>query len=342
MVLVALIDQAVGTDGPAPTWGIPGPLFLVVYGLLFAVAVVLVLLTRVIIDRRLRRRPPPIDQLDDAGLAVLAGDERAGGLTALYGLWRRGAIVARNDTVDAIARDGKALDKLWRRSGALSPSTTLAGHAELGPDAPLLDRALLGAIARREVPTVTDVLADPDVRGATARLAASLEDRGLVRSARTRRAMRLASAWFVPLIGLGTLRIQAGQANHRAVAFLILAVAGTVGAFLLALVVPRMPATTKRQLTQARWRERQRRGEVRRLLADGGSAPEETRLLALYGAGFLLPAAALLFAPPRPLPTTGGFWGGGGDSGGGCGGSSCSGGSSCGGGGGCGGGGCGG
>ncbi|MEU7619578.1 TIGR04222 domain-containing membrane protein [Micromonospora rifamycinica] len=193
------------------TWGIPGPLFLKLYLMVAAVAVVGTLLHR----RRTTAGPPDAagtDQLGPQQVAYLNGGDQLAVWSALGGLRAAGAIDVRPD----------------RRLIAAGPTPT-----GVTP----LDHAIRHA-ARQPVAART-LGRDSGVARALEQLRLGLEQRGLLIDADGVRALRRGRNLLLVLLALGVVRLVAGLINGRPVGWLLLALAGLGVAFALLARTPR-------------------------------------------------------------------------------------------------------
>jgi uncharacterized protein (TIGR04222 family) len=301
------------------TWGIPGPAFLVIYVALIAVSAIAVLIARRRITARYEPDLDTLDVLDDYQLAVLAEGPEAGGFTALHDLWRRGVIVARNESVDALDADARHK----ARNRPLSSATTLVVAGDPPDRLAPIERAVLDAVRQRQDAGIRphEALADRGVRAESAALARGLEERRVVYPDRAQRAMRACALLFAPVLVLGVARYGAGSAAGRPVTYLVLCMLAVLVLAAAAVVVPPMPRRIRRLLTGAQRTERDRLVDYLNS-AEFDGAPhtgDERRLLALYGASLVTPTAALLLAAPEIQGSGGGggYWGGESDGGGG-------------------------
>ena len=295
------------------TWGISGPVFLVVYVLLAVLVAVAVRLTR----RALTDLPAtlPVYRLAERpyDVAYLNGGADLALCAALSAMHRSGTIAAAGrGTVVAAARPEPRTDELER-----------AVHHAAVVAVPRRDLGGAGAVA-----------------SALHRIESRLVDAGLLRAAEHRARIRAASRWTFALAALGVVRIVDGIADDRAVGFLALLV-------LAVLVVGVLQRRSVPRRTLAGDEALRRLVDEHHALSPANRpdwqvyGPAGAALsVGVFGVGALWaadPAFAGELALQRATAGSGaGGYVGGGDSGGG------SSGSSCGGGGGCGGGGCGG
>lgn len=192
------------------TWGIPGPLFLKLYLMVAAVAVVGTLLHR----RRTTAGPPtpPGPTSSPQQVAYLNGGDQLAVWSALGGLRAAGAIDVRPD----------------RRLIAAGPTPT-----GVTP----LDHAIRHA-ARQPV-AARKLGRDSGVARALEQLRLGLEQRGLLIDADGVRALRRGRNLLLALLALGVVRLVAGLINGRPVGWLLLALAGLGVAFALLARTPR-------------------------------------------------------------------------------------------------------
>jgi uncharacterized protein (TIGR04222 family) len=295
------------------TWGISGPAFLLFYVALAVIALIASIRARRAITRTGSTEPVTAIRTRPHDVAYLNGGAELALVSALTALRLRGAIWSERGNTQAVPR------------------------SDPGPDE--LERAVHAAVAtpthRKWIMNSTRVA---DALDAAER---RLVDAGLLLSDAQRRRIRGTGWWMVAVAGLGLVRLLAGIANAKPVAWVVVAfIVVTIAAVILLASAPRR--TRRGDLTLATLRD-----------DNHVLAPKERPDWALYGpAGAALgiglfgmsavwasdPAIAGELAVQRMSAGDGGSsWSGGGDSGG----SSCGSGSSCGGGG-CGGGGCGG
>ena len=295
------------------TWGISGPVFLLVYVLLAVMVAVTVRRTR----RALTDVPAtrPVDRLAERpyDVAYLNGGADLALCAALSAMHRSGTIAtAGHGTVVAAARPEPRTDELER-----------AVH-----------HAAVVAVPRRE-------LGDAGaVASALHRIESRLVDAGLLLSAERRASMRATAWWIFALAALGVVRIIDGIANGRAVGFLALLVLAVLVIGVVARV--RVPRRTRagdaalRRLVDDHHALSPATGPDWEVYGPSGAA----LAVGVFGVGALW-AADPAFAGELALQRVAAGSAVGGSSGGGDSGGHSSG-SSCGGGGGCGGGGCGG
>lgn len=298
------------------TWGISGPVFLLVYILLAAAVAVIVRRTR----RALADVPTtrPVDRLAERpyDVAYLNGGTDLALCAALSAMHRSETITsAGRGTVVAAQRPDPRADELERA----------VHHAAVVP-VPRRQLAVAGAVA-----------------SALHRIESRLVDAGLLLTVERRCRIRRASGWVFALAALGVARIVDGVANDRPVGFLVALVLATV---VVGVVLSR----------SAPRRTRAGDGALHRLADEHHALSPATGpdwavygpagaalAVGVFGVGALWaadPAFAGELALQRAAAGSGAATYSGGDSGGDSGGGSS--GSSCGGGGGCGGGGCGG
>lgn len=182
------------------TWGISGPVFLLVYILLAAVVAVLARRTR----RTFTDVPAsrPVDRLAEYpyDVAFLNGGADLALCAALSAMHRSGTItVAGRGTVVAAQRPESRTDELERA----------VHHAAAVP------------VARRHLAQAGAVAS------ALHRIETRLVDAGLLLHPEHRREIRRAAGWTFALAALGVARIVAGIADGRSVAFLVVLVLAT-------------------------------------------------------------------------------------------------------------------
>lgn len=281
------------------TWGIPGPTFLVFFGIAAAgLLLVNVCYRLVVLAGRAPARP---DALTGTQAGYLTGGTRRAVEAALGALRTAGAI--------EIARDG-----------------TLAadGPAPAGADA--LTTAVHHAAYRRR--RVRDLARDVRVMQSLDRLRDQLTEDGLLVSQRHRAAARWLGATLLALAGLGLLRMIAGVANDRPVGYLLLSLALAVPIGLLLTVrVPRLTGAGRRALADLRRRHGYLAPSSRPAYGTYGMTGAAMGV-ALFGSAALVTIdpefaqAAELHRTTSAGSSAGGSSGdgGGGDGGGGCGG----------------------
>ena len=295
------------------TWGISGPVFLLVYILLAAVVAVLARRTR----RTFTDVPAsrPVDRLADHpyDVAFLNGGADLALCAALSAMHRSGTItVAGRGTVVAAQRPESRTDELERAVHHVAAVPVARRHL-----------AQAGAVA-----------------SALHRIETRLVDAGLLLHAEHRCEIRRAAGWTFALAALGVARIVAGIANGRSVAFLVVLVLATcVVGVLQSRSAPRRSRAGDEALRQLADDHHALSPAMRpdwQVYGPAGAALS----VGVFGVGALWaadPAFAGELEFQRAAAASGSGASSGGDSSG-----SCSSGSSCGGGGGCGGGGCGG
>lgn len=301
----------------ADTWGIPGPVF----ATFFFFAMIVASIAAFAISSILRRGSAPAGDLHPYEVAYLSGGSDRALATALAALRADGAI------------------------------TSTGRHAIQAVDAQRtmrtpLDDTVYEAIRQGRATTVDALRADASVRQALDQLHDGLVRNGLALDSHGRTKLRLATLPVAALLGLGLVRLVAGLANDKPVAYL------TIMLIILAGILIRMlrktPHITKAGRTAVR--DMMRRHEHLH--------PSSTPAWRTYGATGAALGVALFgfaafssvdaaFAEEIGLAESFGWVGAGwasssSYSGGATTSSSCSSASSCGGGGGCGGGGCGG
>lgn len=202
------------------TWGISGPTFLGLY----AVALVIVIVGTQVLRRRLMRpgggsamvATNPSSPLTVDELAYLSGGLYGLGASALVGLRERGEVSSPN------RRQVKA--EHMKLDAAATPAQR-ALHSELKQIGSYPVRRLGTLIGRTPVP---------------AAIRSSLAGRGLITDRALRTKLRLCTLGYEVLLGVGVVRVVAGVHNHKSVADLLVLMAITAGAALLALRVPQV------------------------------------------------------------------------------------------------------
>lgn len=289
------------------TWGISGPVFLVV----FAVAAVAAWLMGLTTRHRLRAGRNPRRELHPYELAYLKGGPRLVVASVLAALRMSGAVTAR---------PGGSLQTKGTPVAARTP----------------LDKAVLKAVGRA---ARTGELAEHSLlRPRLAELRDGLHAEGLVLTSEERRGVRTAALPMLFVLLVGGARLVAGLQNDKPVGFLIVLLAVAAGALAFLLYVPEQTRTVKRVLRDARTRHQ---GLQPTSSPDWNShGPEALALsVALFGVTALV-AMDPRFAAEAEIQqrlgqqyTSGGGDGGGSgsDGGGGCGGGGGGGGGGCGG-----------
>jgi uncharacterized protein (TIGR04222 family) len=294
------------------TWGISGPVFLLVYVVLAIVVTVLVRRTRrALIDVTPSR---PVDRLAERpyDVAHLNGGADLALCAALSAMRHSGTIApAGRGMVVAAQRPDPRADELERA----------VHHAAVAP-VPRRQLAQAGAVA-----------------SALHRIESRLVDAGLLLTPQQRDRIRRTAGWTLAVAVLGAIRIIAGLANGHPVGFLFVAVAVLVGMTVaLAVSAPRRTRAgdeALRRLADEHHALSPATGPDWAVYGPAGAA----LAVGVFGVGALWaadPAFAGELAMQRAAAASGSGTYSGGDT------SGCSSGSSCGGGGGCGGGGCGG
>jgi uncharacterized protein (TIGR04222 family) len=297
----------------ASTWQISGPAFLRVYVAVSAV----VLIGTVLYRRRLIGGSPPAPaDLSAHAAAYLHGGPKLAIYASLAGLRTAGAI----DVAD---------DRRLRQIGPMPAGATP------------LDQAVYNAAGSRIQPR--DLARHVWVKDGVRELQESLEQTGLLATAKQRQGYRAAVLLLVGLVALGVARLIAGIANGRPVGYLVLAlIVLTVATAILLVRAVRRTRAGEQALERLRVDHRYLAPWQQPSWSTYGHA-DASMGVALFGTTALWaadPAFASASEVERQFATVRGGEGGG--DGGGHSGGSYGGGSSCGGGGGCGGGGCGG
>ncbi|MBB4961500.1 TIGR04222 domain-containing membrane protein [Micromonospora polyrhachis] len=208
------------------TWGISGPVFLLVY---FIAADLLVFAT--LAHRFLLFAGPrgfrDADRLHPQQVAYLNGGARLAVDAALGGLRAAGALSGRNERIVS--------------SGSLPVGATQ------------LDQAIYNAVSQGIRPSA--LRTHQWVVQAIDQLRRQLEVAGLVPTLAQRRTARLVPLLLVGLVGLGAVRLIAGLSADKPVGFLIALLAiVTVVTVVLLVVVPRQTRAAKSALRQLRIR----------------------------------------------------------------------------------------
>jgi uncharacterized protein (TIGR04222 family) len=302
------------------TWGIPGPLFLLLFlgagGVLLTVA----------LTWRARRLGGPTDPrpaaLHPQRVAYLAGGAPRAVYASLASLRAAGAVAA--DPIGAAAQ----------RSGVVSATVGRTLTAAAGPPAgaTALDTAVHAAAGRHVLARLLGQ--DSMVRAAVDDLHAGLERDGLLATDEARRAARWAAAPLLALAALGLARLVAGLAADRPVGVLAVAeLAVAVAATVLLAWVPRTTRAGRRALAELRSYNTHLSPKLRPSMGTYGAAGAGLAV-ALYGVaglwamdpGFAADAEVERVDGGTPSGYTGdggGSDGGGSDGGGGCGGGGC-------------------
>lgn len=179
------------------TWGISGPTFLVIYGVLAAVVLVACLLRRrSLVNAPLRaKRPIPDIASRPHDVAYLNEGAELAVFSALSSLRLRNLISSTAGTVQAVGRIEPGADELERAihftAGTPVHRTRLPMHRPV--------QAALAASEQR------------------------LVDAGLLLSERQRREIRSVGLWMLAVLGLGLLRLLAGIAEAKPVGLLVAA-----------------------------------------------------------------------------------------------------------------------
>jgi uncharacterized protein (TIGR04222 family) len=281
------------------TWGISGPLFLLVY-------VALVGLAWLAAERQWRSLeslgpsdPAGPTDLDPYEIAVLNGGEKLAVTVAVARLCR-----ARIVGPDVKTRTLRALAPLPVKVHPVEQAVYARVSGSAGPSFWVI----------RDYVSVS-----PELMG----LRDGLVRRGLLLDAEQARRARRHALWLVPVLALGLVRLAAGLTNGKPVTFLLTLLLATAA---LLLVLANRPARLTRQGHTALRQVRKEHPELYprpELPASAGPLAA-----AVFGTGALWLADGDLAAQLQ-LPR-GGFWGGGGSGGsyggGGCGGGGCGGG----------------
>jgi uncharacterized protein (TIGR04222 family) len=300
------------TNFAADTWGISGPQFLVLYGIVAGAVLALAVAGRVLAGRAdapslTAGEPRPSD------IAYLAGGARLAVYSSLGALRAAGAVEA-----------------------APGEKITVTGLPPAG--ASDLDRAVHAAATRGA--RTSAIRWDDTVEAALKATEQRLIDAGALRSERERWRQRWGSLALFLVGCLGVARIAAGSANHKPILYVVLATVAVFGFSRILWFVPRTTRLGKRTLARLR-REHTylRPGQAASWTTYGATGAAMG--VALFGTAALWeadPVFAQQANITRQAATSSSGYTSSDSSGSSCGG----GGSSCGGGGGCGGGGCGG
>ncbi|RQX13280.1 TIGR04222 domain-containing membrane protein [Micromonospora ureilytica] len=202
------------------TWGISGPTFLRYY---LAAAIVVV---AIVAYHRIRLLAAPaqttLDPLGPQQVAYLNGGPQLAVHAALGGLRGSGAVGVRPD---------RRLTTVGAAPSGLTP----------------LDQAIHWAAHRHS--RVRDLPQDERVRTALQQIRNGLEQRGLLTNDTQRARARLWNQVLLALLGLGVLRLFSGLFSDRPVGYLLLTLAGLLGA---ALLLGRAPVRTRAGRTALR------------------------------------------------------------------------------------------
>jgi uncharacterized protein (TIGR04222 family) len=334
----------------ANTWGISGPTFLVIYGGLFALVVLICVAVRWVVLRRLPSAAP--GELHPVDLAFLREGKGLAVLVAWLDLRRQGVVTVVGED-ELLDRDHS------RRDLKDLPSSAEIVVGPVPPGAHPLERVVAEEM---EGSFTSAVLTRARIERSPvfAEMTGSLETRGYLVDGATLGRIRRAALWFVPLLVLGLVRLLAGLANGKPVLYLAGFMVGTLVAMVLAVrqQLRRTPAGDKAvKAAQERVagakavvpklktvKGKKRIGSTNPVVHTVAADPAVVAAAGFTVAWLGVPALAAtfgfmpVFTRLGAVPDRGGGWGGG--MGSSCGGG-CGGGSSCGGGG-CGGGGCGG
>jgi uncharacterized protein (TIGR04222 family) len=291
------------------TWGISGPQFLLIYGVLLAVTALFV----VAAQRRVVAAPDRmggVPELDPYEIAYLNGGAALAATTAAANLLR-----------------GGFLDKPQGEPQQVH----LIPIRQPPPSAHPVERTVFEEIAAHPDQPFARLQTALDDAPALAAIHTRLRQRGLA-TTRAQAFQHLARVLsFIPLLLLGGARVAAGVARGRPVGFLLLLMGATVVlAAERGLRVPRVTEQGKRALELLR---SETPAPEPATVGVGGLAPAQLGLaVALFGAGVLWTTnadLAMALMVPRETgsanPSTAGGCGGGGG-GGGCGGGGCGGG----------------
>jgi uncharacterized protein (TIGR04222 family) len=171
------------------TWGIPGPLFVILYLGAIVIAVAVTLLLRYGLTRGRQPRRP----LDAYETAYLAGGERQLLATALTALRGAGVIGLNAERIRLTA----------------------------GPrDRCALDQAIIHSVPRHPINRADDLLALPAVAREVAAIRDGLAEDGLVLDAGARARWHLGAFPLWSVLGLGLARLAAGYGAGKPVAYL--------------------------------------------------------------------------------------------------------------------------
>lgn len=198
----------------APTWGITGPAFLLLYLVLAVASLVAAAVHR---NRVAGRAPEPqLDRLHPYALAHLAGGPDRAIAAAVGALRADGVVEPQQDGGRTRLRPtGRPLTP----SAGERPAWGSAGPAP-SPAADALDRAVLEQV-RQGLP-VHRVMDSPDGAAALTGLRAELVAAGALLSPEQRSAARAAALWPAGVTLLGVLRVSAGLQNDRPIGLIVL------------------------------------------------------------------------------------------------------------------------
>jgi uncharacterized protein (TIGR04222 family) len=334
------------------TWGLTGPMFLVLYGVLFVITAAVILLVR----KWIWNASGPISPVEQPGelapsdLALLAEPEvtppsnlvsppqwHPAALVALITLERRCVIAVESPFTAALNRqpynpDDRSRRKWWaEQTVQASTVTTVRRLGPLPPDSPAVETSVYGAVAVSESVPVAEVSRRVWSGSALVEARQGLVVRGLLPSGETIRWLRTAAVMWLPLVALGATRLLVGMARQRPVQLLVVCLAVTGYAAFMSVKKPKRTPKGDKLLKTARTQHLPLQTGAQARLAHAPSGLVETSALAslaLFGPVLLWKAqpglAASLAAPAtHGGGSAGGWFSGSGCGGGGCGGDGC-------------------
>ena len=301
--------MAFGLAAVGDTWGISGPVFLLLF---FLAAAVLTVAT--VLHRRFLFGGAPdfqgVERLHPQQVAYLNSASRA---------------YRTQLTVDTALGGLRAAGILGMKDGSLVTS------GPLPPGATPLDQAVYHAAGQRVRPR--DLRTHPWVVAAIDQLRQGLEAAGLLETARQRRSARLIPLLLLGLLGLGVVRLVAGLTDGKPVLLLVLMLAAfSVVTLVLLLALPLRTRAANSALSQLRVHHAHLSPKSSPAYATYGAAGAAMGValfggVALWGLdpGFAAEAQVERHSIASSGDRNGGSGGGdgGGDGGGGCGGGGC-------------------
>lgn len=261
------------------TWGISGPVFLVIYAVLLAGTLALAL------TRWPRSAPTWASErggLDEYEVAMLTGGSSLAAMVGLLNLDKAQAVELADGMVRDLARanDFDADEMTAAKLAELGVRTDVTLKKPLPADADPVERAVYNAVEQ----------ADPRLPGTIVSTAARAPVLSEIRDGLVRRGLlpdpdevsrfRATWSWFVPVLLLGLARLGYGLSRGRPVMYLLLLLIATVGAMaVIARWSPRAKAADSEPVL----------APLRRhyLGADGTMRSRDGMALALVGTGSL-------------------------------------------------------
>jgi uncharacterized protein (TIGR04222 family) len=324
------------------TWGISGPMFLVLYAIAFAITLgVSEWRRRRILEDATNGRTPSLAELDPCEIALVAQDARDARTVALLALECEHVVEIENATAGTLVRsapdESAASSKRRARhertewlqqmqnEAEQSPRVTTITTTGAGPDpgACPLERAIAELVWESGEVTLETIEADPTVVERLGMLRADLVARGFLLDDAIVTRLRVARVVWAPLVALGTVRLITGIDNHRPVQFLVLALLATIGC-VFGRTLPTTPFSIAHELKELD--DADLRNHAEAAFSGDGAAPSVADLTALAVTGVALlwtanSAYAVSLAVPYPTSSSSSWWSGCGGCGcGGCGG----------------------